>query len=290
MAMTRRQFIKGTAAGLAGAAVTAKLAGAEDAKAPAFRISACDWSFGAGGPAGLEAAKRCTLDGLEQSPGGGADKLQASDPAWRAKVKDAARETGVAVSSMAIGILNEFPLASDPRAPAWLDQTIEATHDFGARVILLAFFGNGDLVTGTDLKVKEADAVVQRLKDAAPKAKEAGVILGLESYLSAKQNLDILDRVGSDSVRVYYDIKNLANKGYDTAAEIRQLKDRICQFHFKDDNNYLGEGKIKWEPQAEAIRAIGYKGWLVLETGVPKDRDGDFKRNAAYLRKLFGLA
>ena len=287
--MTRRAFMKGTAAGLVASAAAAGIVGAEDAKSP-IRVSACDWSLGASGTAGLEVAKRCTLDGLELSPGGAAEKLQASDPAWRGKVKDAAKQQGIVVSSMALGILNEFPLASDPRAPAWLEQTIEATHDFGAKVILMAFFGNGDLVTGTELKKKEADAVVQRLKDAAPKAKEAGVLLGIESYLSAKQNLEILDRIGHDSIRVYYDVKNSTNKGYDTAAEIRQLKDRICQFHFKDDNAYLGEGKVKWEPQVEAIHAIDYQGWIVLETGVPKDRDGDFTRNAAYVRKLFGIA
>ncbi len=289
--MTRRGFLKGTAAGLVGTAVASKgLAADAGGAAPRVRLSACDWSLGAGGPGGLEVAKRCTLDGLEVSPGGPADRLQIADPAWRAKLKEAAAKTGVAVSSVAMGLLNECPLASDPRGPAWLDQVIEATADLGARAILLAFFGAGDLLAGTELKAKEADVVVGRLKDAAPKAKQAGVILGVESYLSAAQNLDLLRRVGSDSVRVYYDVRNSTDKGYDVPAEIRTLGDRICQFHFKDGEHYLGEGKVKMDGVAASMAAIGYSGWVVLETSCPsKDRDADFTRNAAFARKLLKI-
>jgi sugar phosphate isomerase/epimerase len=289
--MTRRGFLKGTAAGLVGTAVASKgLAADAGGAVPRIRLSACDWSLGAGGPGGLEVAKRCTLDGLEVSPGGPADRLQIADPAWRAKLKEAAAKTGVAVSSVAMGLLNECPLASDPRGPAWLEQVIEATADLGARAILLAFFGPGDLLEGTELKAKEADVVVGRLKDAAPKAKQAGVILGVESYLSAAQNLDLLKRIGSDSVRVYYDVRNSTDKGYDVPAEIRTLGDRICQVHFKDGEHYLGEGKVDMDGVAASMAAIGYAGWVVLETSCPsKDRDADFTRNAAYARKLLKI-
>ena len=129
MALTRRGFRKGTAAGLAGAAVASKLLAAEEG-APRIRLSACDWSLQAGGPGGLDVAKRCTLDGLEVSPGGPADKLQIADPAYRQQFKDKMKETGIAVSSLARGMLTGAPLASDPRAPAWVEQTIEAARQY----------------------------------------------------------------------------------------------------------------------------------------------------------------
>jgi L-ribulose-5-phosphate 3-epimerase len=289
MRITRRAFVAG-AAGLAGATLVRRLA-AEEAATPRIRLSACDWSIGASGPAGLEVAKRVTLDGLEVSPGDPADTLKIADPATRAQLKAKAAELGIAVSSVAMGLLNGCPLATDPRGPAWLEQTIDATKDLGAKPILLAFFGAGDLREGDGLKTKAVDTVVQRLKDAAPRAKEAGVILGLENYLTAKQNLDILDRIGSEAVQVYYDARNSTDVGHDAAAEIRQLKGRLCQIHFKDGGNYLGEGTVKWEAVRDALNDIGYRGWAVLETSCPsKDRDVDFRRNAAFLRKLFGLA
>ena len=289
MGVTRREFVASAAGSVAAATLSGGLFAAEEAAVPRIRISACDWSLGAGGPGGLEVAKRCTLDGLEVSAGDPAEKLRVADPDDRAKLKDKAKETGLAVSSVAMGLLNGSPLATDPRGPAWLEQTIEATHDLGARNILLAFFGAGDLRKGNELNAQAVDAVVGRLKDAAPKAEKAGVVLGLENYLTARQNLAILDRVGSEAVQVYYDARNSVDAGHEPAAEIRELKGRLCQIHFKDGSNFLGEGKVKWEEVRDALNDIGYRGWAVLETACPsKDRDADFRRNAAFVRKLFG--
>jgi sugar phosphate isomerase/epimerase len=215
--------------------------------------------------------------------------LQIAKPEYRQQYKDLMQKTGVAVSSVAMGFLNGAPLATDPRGPAWLEQTIEATKDLGAHVILVAFFGKADLRRGKELKKQDIDVVVERLKNAAPKAQEAGVILGIENTLSAAQNLAILERVPSETVRVYYDVGNSTDNGYDVPGEIRTLGDRICQFHFKDDGHYLGEGEVNMPPVAEAIHAINYKGWIVLETAIPsKDRDADFKRNVEFVRKLMG--
>jgi len=290
MAISRRAFL---ADSLAGAAVYAGLSAhalGQDA-ATKLRLSACDWSLSAPGPEGLATAKAVGLDGIEVSAGKPADTLDIARPDYRQKYKDAMAETGLVVSSVAMGFLNNAPLASDPRGPAWLEQTIEAAGDLEAKVILLAFFGKGDLRDKLKLKKDDVDVVVERLKEAAPRAEKAGVILGLENTLSAKQNAAILDRVQSNAVKIYYDVGNSTYNLYSVPEEIRWLADRICQFHFKDGAYYLGEGKVKMEPVAEAIHDIGYGGWLVLETSVPsKDRDADFTKNAAYVRKLMGIA
>jgi len=283
--ITRRKFLESTAAGLAGAAAAAKWLAAEEAAgtAPKIRLSSC--SVG-----GLADAKRAGLEGIEVGVGRPADTLHIADPAVRQKYKDEMKETGLVISSFMMGLLNSAPLASEPRGPAWLEQCIEAAGDLKAGVILVAFFGKGSLKDAQGVKKADVDAVVERLKAAAPKAKEAGTILGIENTLSAEQNLEILQRVGHDSVRIYYDVYNLAGEGYDTLAEIRLLKDRIAIFHFKNGGDYLETGKIRFEPVAEVIQEIGYRGWIVLETSSPsKDPVADAKRNADYVRKLFGL-
>jgi sugar phosphate isomerase/epimerase len=291
MGITRREFlVRATAGGVAGVMMVPawRAVGETDV---GIRLSACDWSLDAGGPSGLEIARRVRLDGLEVSAGGPADTLKIADPEYRKQYKDAVAQTGVVVSSVAMGLLNDAPLATDPRGPVWLEQTIEAAEDLGAKVILLAFFGKGDLLKDRELKNADIDVVVTRLKEAAPKAGQAGIILGIENTLSADDNVRILDRIQHDAVRVYYDAGNSTDNGYDVAAEIRRLGDRICQFHFKDGRHYLGEGRVKMEPVAEAIRAIGYRGWIVLETSCPsKNRDADFQRNADYVRKLLATA
>jgi len=253
------------------------------ATAPRIRLGSC--SIGT-----LENARKAGIEGVELEVGGQADRLSIADPAVRARYKADIKATGVGVSSLMMGVLCGNPLASDPRGTAWLEQTIEAAKDLGADVILVAFFGAGDLKAGKDVKKPELDAVVERLKDAAPKAKEAGVILGIENTLSGRQNADILDRVKHDSVRIYYDVGNSADGGYDVPAEIRMLKDRICQFHFKDGGSFLGEGKLNFGPIAAAVKDIGFKGWIILETANPSgDAVADTRRNADFLKKLLGI-
>lgn len=283
--ITRRSFLTAAAAGLAAGAAGCRPFRAAPKEACKIRIGSC--SVGS-----FENARDAGLEGIElrvaTKP---ADILEIADPAVRAQHKAKMKETGVAVSSLMMGILNTCPLATDPRGPAWLDQSIEAAADLKAKVILVAFFGNGSLLDENKQPKKgDIDVVVERLRAAAPMAQKAGAILAIENTLDARQNMEILDRIGHESVKIYYDIFNLAGQGYDTAAEIRLLKERIVQFHFKNGPDYLDNGKVKFEPSVAAIREIGYSGWVILETSNPsKDNVADARRNAAHVRKLFGL-
>lgn len=294
MHITRRGFLK--AGALSGAGLLYALPGPAHAQA-SIRLSACDWSLQVTNqPEGFDVAKAVGLDGLEISAAAEpSDTLFLADPAVRDAYKAAMARTGLVVSSVAMGLLNNHPFATEPRAPAWLDQTIEATADLGAKVILLAFFGQGDLADrrsarsgGSGMKDDEVDAVVDRLKAAAPKAADAGVILGLENTLSAEQNLVILDRVAHEAVQVYYDVGNSTYNGYDVPAEIRALDALICQIHFKDGRFALGEGRVDMDAVADAMNDIKYTGWVTLETAIlDDDRDASFRRNAEFTRNLF---
>jgi L-ribulose-5-phosphate 3-epimerase len=275
----RRTFLKGAALHLAGAGMVSPIT-LHAAAAGRIRIGSCRVN--------LEQAKQAGLDGVEIEVGNAAESLRVADPAVRQQYKEQMAQTGLKISSFMMGLLNSNPLATDARAPAWLEQSIDAAKDLGAGVILVAFFGKGNLLQDGQLKQAEVDVVVERLKAAAPRARKAGVILAIENTLSAKQNAEILERIGHDSVRVYYDVGNSTRNGYDVPSEIRFLKDRIACIHFKDGSSYLGEGQIKFEPIAAAIKAIGYQGWIVMETSNPsKDPVADAKSNAAYIRKLF---
>ncbi len=286
MNSTRRAFLNGTLGAMTATTLSAAILETTPARAAegklGLKIGGCT--------VGLEDGVRCGLDGVEVRVGGPADRLEISRPEVRGRYKKLMEKTGLPISSLMMGLLNDCALAKDPRAPAWLEQSIDAAHDLGAKVILVAFFANGDLL-GPDGKVKEGDvdSVVARLKTAAPRAREAGVILGIENYLNAEQNARILDRIGHDSVKIYYDCYNTGGtKGYDVPAEIRFLKDRIVQFHFKNGPDYLETGKLHYPPIAAAIKEIGYRGWIVLETSNPShDAVADVKRNAEYTRELF---
>jgi L-ribulose-5-phosphate 3-epimerase len=267
MKLSRRQMLgrtAQTAAWLAGAAQLAPLLAAPEKRR--FQLGACDWSIGKmADPAAFEVARQIGLDGVQVSLGTVADDMHLRQPAVQQQYKEAAKQAGLQVASLAIGELNRVPYKSDPRTIPWVSDSVDVCQALGVNVVLLAFFSEDDL-RGDQAGV---DEVVRRLKDVAPKAEKAGVVLGIESWLSADEHLAILERVGSKSVQVYYDVCNSNDRGYDIYKEIRQLGKRICEFHAKENGSLLGKGRVDFHKVREALDDIGYRGWVQIEGAVP---------------------
>ena len=276
---SRRQFVMRTATLVAGSFVPASAWATSDGAR--IRVGTCTM--------GLAQAKLAGFDGVEVSAGSPADELDVNKPDTRIRYKEQMQQTGLPITSIMMGLFNQCPLATDPRASAWIKQGIDAAKELKAKNILLAFFGKGDLLSGTQLKEDEFKAAAQRIKALAPYAKEAGVTLAIENYLNAEQNLRMLELIGDESVCLYYDVYNTGKtKKYDSPTEIRQLKGRMAQVHYKNGPQYLDEDKPHFEAVSVALKDIGYKGWITLETSSPsKNPAEDGKRNAAFVRSLF---
>jgi L-ribulose-5-phosphate 3-epimerase len=286
-ATTRRDFLATTALGAAGLAFGAATANA----AVPMRIGMCDWSMGMRGDLGaFERAHLSGLDGIEASLNTEEDLTFLRNPELQARYKAEAYKWGIDIPSIAIGQLNRIPLKSEPIATLWLTDAIEVARNLGARNILMAFFGNGELFPD---KKDEMERVTTLLKDLAPRAEDAGVVLGLENTISARDNMRIIDAVKSPALQVYYDMYNSSGNGFDEAEEIRFLgKEQICQIHFKNGNEYMdNDDTVDWPGVAKSLKAIRYEGWYILETRSPsKDVIADIKKNADILRKRFPMA
>ena len=251
-----------------------------------FKIGACDWSIGKmDNPEAFAVGKQIGLDGVQVSLGTAANNMHLRQPAVQQRCKDAARDAGLEVASLAIGELNNVPYKSDPRTIEWVSDSIDVCAALGVRVVLLAFFSNDDL---RDDQAGIAE-VVRRLKAVAPKAEKAGVALGIESWLSADQHLEILDRVGSKAVRVYYDVCNSNDRGYDIYREIRKLGKLICEFHAKENGSLLGQGKVDFKKVRAAMDDIDYTGWIQIEGAVPPGQPmlESYKANCKFMRGIF---
>lgn len=288
MKHTRREWLLGVTSGAVGlaTAVRAKRALAAGG-ADWVKVAMCDWSMGCVDPRAFALGKEIGLDGVEVSIGSVQNKLWLREPEMQKKYLEAGRRHGMTTPSVAMGLLNDVPLMSEPRAAIWVADTIDVAAKLGAKVILVAFFGKGELREDSKDDVRR---VTEALQELAPRAEKAGVILGLENYVSAEGNLKIIEQVKSKNVQIYYDVFNANHKGYDVVREIKLLgKERVCQVHFKEGGNYLGSGKIDWRAVAAALGEINYRGWLVLETSSPnRDMVKDTQKNLAYLKKLFG--
>ena len=282
--ITRRHSLKVAAATVL--ATSPLLRAAVESK-PAFRIGACDWSIGKRQDIGaLELGREIGLDGIQVSIGEPGHRYDLRKEEVRREYAAAGKKHNIAVCSLAMGVLNGIPYSSDPRAEKWVRECVEVLPKMKQKIMLLAFFGKGDIKNKPDLTAE----VIRRLKKVAPVAEKAGVTLGLETWLSADEHMHIIDAVGSPAIQVYYDTANSNKMGYDIYKEIRQLGRRnICQIHCKENGFLLGNGRIDFRKFKDAVDDIGYRDWLVIEsaTGKGVNTFDSYVHNQRYLRSVF---
>ncbi len=285
--ITRRGLMAGAAAAAAALAMGSSCAPSarQKAKAAGFKIGVCDWTIGkTTNPASLGAAKQIGLDGVQVDFGRADKDLPLFDADLQKRFLDEAQKQEMEIASLAMGVLNNIPYKSDPRADRWVREGIDVAHAMCVKVILLAFFGEGDLQKDP----QGVDVVVKRLRRVTAQAEQAGVTLGIESWLSAAQHIDMVKRIESPAVRVYYDVANSHKMGYDIYQEIRTLGKLICEFHAKDYDDLYGKGSIDFPRVRSAMDDVGYRGWLVMEgTKMPLGVEESCRYDAKYLRKIF---
>lgn len=284
--MTRRSMLCRSAQAAAFAATASSLAPLLAApQSRGFKIGACDWSIGKrNNPAALDVAKTIGLDGVQVDLGSLGSKGYLCRPEVQAAYREAMKRTGLELASVAMCDLNSIPLKSDPRAARMLVDAIDACKSLGLTVVMPAAFGRGDLDMS---RTAEIDYLVGVLKQAAPKAEKLGIVLGLEDYLSAEDNMKIIDRVGSSAMKVYYDVGNSTDKGRDVNKEIRTLGKLICEFHAKDAGHMLGQGRIDFKQVRKAMDDIDYRGWIQIEAANPHGLVPDYTAHCKFLRSVF---
>lgn len=247
-------------------------------------------------------AQRIGLDGIQYSFGAEGNGLDLRARENRDRARAIVKETGVAISSLGIGLLNKVPLATTDEADLLVADCLEAMvrlkeeaaqledRELAARVsptiVLLAFFGEADINGDAD----RMEVVIEKLKRFAPIAEKHGFILGIESLLSEADHRRMIEGVGSPAVKVYYDTANSARMGYDIYAEIESLGARnICEIHLKQDEDLLGKGKIDFAKVKSLLEKINYQGWLILEGSRPKGMSHTeaTEKNAEFAADLF---
>jgi sugar phosphate isomerase/epimerase len=288
--LTRRRMMLNSASLAAGLSLTTLARAAKNQsqnktkKPKGFLIGACDWNLGKmSDPGSFAVARQIGLDGVQVSLGTAKNDMHLRKPEVQKAFLQAARKNKVKIASLAIGELNNVPYKSEPQTEQWVSDCVDVCKAMKVKVVLLAFFGKGDLRNDP----KGVDAVVKRLKKVAPKARDKGVILGIETWLSAEDSMAIIKRVGSPAVQVYYDVGNSHVRGYDIYKEIPYLGRHICEFHAKDYNNLFGKGKIDFPKVRKAMDKIGYRGWFQIEGATPLGMIESYKQDAQYLRSIF---
>lgn len=294
MLLTRRELVKQAALGsslLAAAPRRATLQAKPAAPVP-LRIGMTDWNLGKRGDiTKIALAREIGLDGIQVSVTYPTDDTSTlRDPKVQAQFKQAALENGIQICSLAIGSPGKarLPLHTNPAAAILLVEAVEVARNIGTTNILLPILGDSHIHMENE---QEVGTFVAMMKEVARYAEKAGVVVALEDWISAEDNLKLLDAIGSDYVGVYYDARNIKSRVHDPYGEPKQLGKRINQIHVKNGPKLMRETDIMdWPRLAQEYYDIGYRGWYVLETDSPnKDLIADTRANIEYVRKTFRI-
>lgn len=256
------------------------------------RIGVAQFTVGGAGTRLLDRTAELGVAGLELMIHTPDDACLSWSPEQINHFLQHARVANIDLPSVALSVFNGDPalIQSQPQAAALdlIARGLRFTAAVGARHMLLCTFfaSNPD----TPEKKQNLLNVVEQL---LPLAAELDVSLALESPLAAVDLVEMIDAVQSAHFGVYYDIGNARYLGYDPAAEIQQLDQRILSVHVKDSaetlsGTHLGAGRVNIPACMAALDRIDYQGWYIIET--PGGGDEALRRDIALLRQYIKQA
>lgn len=245
----------------------------------------------------FELTKELGADGLEVDMGGLGNREtfdnKLADPATRQQFLDKAKELNLEICSLAMTGFYAQSFATRPTYQRMIQDCIDTMKAMNVKVAFLPLGIQGDLKKNPELR----PAIVERLKVAGKMAEEAGVVIGIETALSAKEEVKLLKEIGSPAIKIYFNFSNPLKEGRDLYKEIKILgKDRICQIHCTDEdgvwlqnNTRLDMKKVK-----KTLDKMKWSGWLVIERSrdakEPTNVRKNFSANTAYMKSIFQSA
>jgi D-psicose/D-tagatose/L-ribulose 3-epimerase len=178
---------------------------------------------------------------------------------------------------------------------AYVRHCIDAAHTLSARHVVGPLYSAvGRLWQPTaDERARDVDLLVDQLRSLAAYAGERGVVLCLEplnrfetSLINlAAQAIEIVDRVDHPCCGLLLDTFHMNIEERSLGDAIQTAGRRLRHLHAcENDRGTPGAGHVPWQQVADACRAIGYDGPVVIETFT--DRVKTMARAVAIWRPL----
>ncbi|PWG78162.1 sugar phosphate isomerase/epimerase family protein [Pararcticibacter amylolyticus] len=293
--ISRRSFITSTALASAGLLVPGALAWALPGKRQRYKIAVVDLMILKRQKlSAFQLAKEIGADGLEVDMGGlGARETfdnKLADPEVRQQFLDKAKELNLEIPSLAMTGFFAQSFATRPTYQKMVGDCIDTMKAMGVKVAFLPLGVQGDLVKNPELR----PAIVERLRVVGKMAKQAGVVIGIETTLDARAEVQLLKDVGSDAIKIYFKFSNPIKAGRDVCEEMKILgKKRICMIHCTNEDGVWLQNDLAVDLQKikKTLDKMGWEGWLVVERSRdqkdPTNVKWNFSANVAYLKKVF---
>lgn len=192
-----------------------------------------------------------------------------TNPIWSAggrhELAEVARATGVATASLCT---NETLNRSFDDVEVALDAAARlapAVRDLGVAVVVVS------MLEASDLRVLDLEGAARAVRAFAERLDDAGAEVVLEVGVPAVELVAFLESTGCDRIGVCYDLGNATALGFDTAAELRLLGDRVWHVHAKDkdvhgQNVRFGTGEVAFAAAFAQLAAAGFDGLVTMES------------------------
>jgi len=242
----------------------------------------------------FQLAKDIGADGVEVDMGGLGDREtfdnQLANDSIRKIFINKAKELDLEIPSMGMTGFFAQSFAERPTAVKAVTDCINTMKQMRVKVGFLPMGVKGDLVKFPELR----PAIVSRLKEVGKIAEKAGVVIGIETALDAKGELQLLKDIGSPAIKSYFNFENAIRNGRDLDGELKTLgKNYIVQIHCtNDDGVWLqNDPKINMKQVKATLDKMGWTGWLVIERSRdakdPRNVKWNFSANTTYVKSIF---
>jgi len=260
-----------------------------------YKVAVCDWMILKRQKLGaFQLAGELGCDGVELDMGSLGKREtfdnKLLDPHFQQLFLEKSTEYRVEIASIA---MSGFYAQSIVERANFIDLVKECLQTMKAMQVKVAFLPLGitcDLRKHPELRPE----IVKRLHEAGELAAQAGVVIGIETSLSAKEEVALLKDIDSEGIKIYFKFQNSLENGRDLYKELKTLgAKRICQIHASDtdgvtlpDNERIDMKKVK-----KILDKMHWSGWLVVE----RSRDAsdvhnvkkNYGTNVAYLKHIF---
>ncbi|MEO6733749.1 MAG: sugar phosphate isomerase/epimerase family protein [Ferruginibacter sp.] len=239
-------------------------------------------------------AKQLGADGVEVDMGGLGTRPtfdnQLLNDTVRKQFIDKAKEQNIEIFSLAMTGYYAQSFCNRTEYKRSIEDCIKTMQLMNVKVAFLPLGVQCDLRKNPGIR----DSVVARLKVAGEMAAAAGVVIGIETALTAKEEVKLLKEIGSKSIQIYFNFSNALKEGRDLIKELKTLgSDRICMIHCtnKDSVWLQNDPQIDMKKVKKTLDKMKWKGWLVIERSrdatKPRDVKGNFGANTAYMKSIF---
>lgn len=210
--------------------------------------------------------------------------------AGRAAIAACVAESGLPVGSVCgdyfmIHRLSGGTESSRRENAAALAELVRWTRALGATRILLPLLETSAVDT-PELKAQ----VTESIRSVCPALETYDVVLGLEMEIPGREYAELIQGVGHDHVRAYYDTGNSTAQGLDIETDVLPLLPFLAAVHLKDRMAFgtsrpFGQGNANFDGFFAVLARAGYCGDFLTQHYFDADPEASAAHSLSFVRR-----